>query len=99
VTRAIAREFFLECNRRMFRDTTPEALAKQFEILRGIRPADKVAMTFESIDNIRRLAKAGIRHRHPDWDEDRVRRAYARMILGRTLFNEVYAVGSATDES
>jgi len=82
----------------MFEDTTPEALAKQFEVLRRIGPADKAAMTFELSDNVRELAKAGIRHRHPDWDADRVKRAYARMILGKTLFNEVYGVGSATDD-
>jgi len=82
----------------MFEDTTPEALAKQFEVLRRIGPADKAAMTFELSDNVRELAKAGIRHRHPDWDVDRVKRAYARMILGKTLFNEVYGVGSATDD-
>jgi hypothetical protein len=83
----------------MFQDTTPEALAKQSEVLSRIRPADKVVMTFESMDNERRLAKAGIRHWHPDWGEDRVQRADAKMVLGRTLFNKVYAVESATDES
>ena len=82
----------------MFEDTTPEALAKQFEILRRISPADKLAMTFEFIDNVRQRCKAGILHRHPDWDEDQVQRAYAKMVLGITLFNEVYGVGSAIDE-
>ena len=82
----------------MFQDTTPEALAKQFEILRRVSPADKLAMTFEFIDNVRQRSKAGILHGHPDWDEDQVQRAYAKMVLGKTLFEEVYGVGSATDE-
>jgi hypothetical protein len=74
-------------------DTTPEAMAKEFEILRRISPADKLAMVFELSDNLRELVRAGVRYRNPDWDEARVNTEVARIWLGDGLYNEVVASG------
>lgn len=38
----------------------------------------------------RELGIAGIRMRHPDYDENKVRLALARLRLGKKLFREVY---------
>ncbi len=74
----------------MFEDTTPEALAKQFEIWRQIDPADKAAMTFELSDNLRCLVEAGVRHRHPQWDDRIVKREVVRLMIGDELFQRAY---------
>lgn len=74
----------------MFEDTTPEALAKQFEIWRRIGPAGKAAMTFELSDNLRRLVEAGVRHRHPQWDDWMVEREVVRLMIGDDLFQRAY---------
>ena len=55
------------------RDTSSEAMAKQDEILRGLGPAGRAAMAFELSDNLRTMVEAGVRSRHPDWEESEVR--------------------------
>lgn len=75
---------------RMRDDTTAEALAVQLRILRRLGPAGRLAMTFELSDNLRSLVAAGVRHRHPDWDETRVKHEMFRLIYGDRLYNEVY---------
>ena len=77
----------------MFEDTTPEALAKQFEVLRRISPADKAAMTFELSDNVRCFVEAGVRHRHPQWDDRMVEREVVRLMIGDDLFQRAYGKG------
>ena len=72
------------------RDTTPEAMAKEFEILRRIGPGDKFAMIFELNENMRSLVKAGVKYRHPDWDDQSVEREVKRLMIGDELFREVY---------
>jgi len=72
------------------RDTTPEATAKQFEVLRQIGPAGRAAMTFELGDNLRALVRAGVRHRHPQWDDRTVEREVIRFMIGAVLFRQAY---------
>jgi hypothetical protein len=76
-----------------FEDTTPEALAKQFEVLRRIGPAGRAAMTFELSDNLRCLVEAGVRHRHPQWDDPAVEREVVRLMIGDDLFQRAYGKG------
>jgi hypothetical protein len=78
---------------RMLGDTTPEALAVEVHILRRIGPTGRLAMMFELSDNLRSLVEAGVRHRHPDWDGQRVERDVIRLMIGDTLFQEVYRSG------
>jgi hypothetical protein len=78
---------------RMLDDTTPEALAVEARILRRMGPAGRLAMTFELNDNLRSLVEAGVRHRHPDWDNQRVERDVIRLMIGDTLFQEVCRSG------
>jgi hypothetical protein len=71
-------------------DTTPEARAKQFEVLRRIGPAGRAAMTFELGDNLRSLVRAGVRYRHPRWDDRTVEREVIRLMIGDVLFRQAY---------
>ncbi len=78
------------------RDTTPEAMLKQIEVLRRLGPAGRAAMTFELSDNVRSLVEAGVRSRHPDWDTDTVNREVIRIMIGEDLFYCVFS-GNETE--
>ncbi|MBN1506717.1 MAG: hypothetical protein JW955_07715 [Sedimentisphaerales bacterium] len=76
-------------------DTTPEARAKQFEVLRRIGPSGRAAMTFELGDNLRSLVKAGVRYRHPHWDDRTVEGEVIRLMIGDALFQQAYGRAQA----
>src|SRR3954467_8276373 len=71
------------------RDTSPDAVRIQNQALRKIGLPGRAAMTFELGDNLRRLSESGIRLHHPDYDEQEVRSATARRILGRQLSTQL----------
>jgi len=71
-------------------DTTIEAARKQFEILRRLGPEVRAKMAFELSDNLRSLVEAGVRLRHPDFDEQRVQQEVLRLMVGETLFRQIY---------
>ncbi|OQA02440.1 MAG: hypothetical protein BWY69_01117 [Planctomycetes bacterium ADurb.Bin401] len=50
-------------------DTTPEALAVEYNVLSCQSIQDKAKMTFELSDNIRDITIAGIRASHPLYNE------------------------------
>jgi hypothetical protein len=75
---------------RMLNDTTPEALAVQVRVLRRIGPAGRLAMMFELSDNLRSLVAAGVRHRHPGWDNRTVEWEVIRVMIGDDLFRQAY---------
>ncbi len=72
------------------RDTTAEAQAKEFEILRRIGPVGRLAMAFELSDNLRSLVEAGVRYRHPQWNDRMVEREVMRLMIGDDLFRKAY---------
>jgi hypothetical protein len=80
---------------RMLDDTTAEALAVQFRVLRRLGPAGRLAMMFELSDNMRSLVEAGVRHRHPDRDNRTVEREVIRLMIGDDLFRQAYGKGPA----
>jgi hypothetical protein len=71
-------------------DTSRHAHDVQREVYLRLGGAGRVAVMFRLNDAVRRLAMAGIRARHPEYDEDRVRRAYARLVLGDALTRAVW---------
>ncbi|MEN6424571.1 MAG: hypothetical protein ABFE13_04355 [Phycisphaerales bacterium] len=75
---------------RILDDTTPEALAVQLRVLRRLGASGRAAMTFELCDNLRRLVRDGVRHRHPDWDDRNVEREAIRLMIGDSLFQRAY---------
>ena len=68
------------------------------EGLRRMSISQRAAMTFELSDNLREIAKDGVRHRHPDWDETRVKQEVLRIVLGDRLFNEAFGSDGPADE-
>jgi hypothetical protein len=71
-------------------DTTPAAHAVQLESYRRLGGRERVAIMFRLTSMVDRIAMAGIRSRHPDYDETQVRSALARLTLGDTLVRAVW---------
>ena len=71
-------------------DTSKEAAAKQFEVLRNLGPTGRLKLTMDLCDTLRNITKSGIRHRHPNYTEQQVTQAYLKLILDKTLFEEVF---------
>jgi hypothetical protein len=76
-------------------DTTVDAAVKQIEILRRLNIAQRADMTFQLSDNLRQIVEAGVRQRHPDWDDRAVKRDVLRLTIGECLFREIFADAEA----
>jgi hypothetical protein len=63
-------------------DTSPEAQAKQDEILRTMTGEQRMELAYEMSMFVRELMREGIRHDHPDWTETQI----ARELLRRAFF-------------
>jgi len=72
------------------RDTTPEAHDAQIEAYRRMGGKGRVAVMFRLNDFARKTTMAGIRSRHPEYDDEQVRLALARLTLGDELVREVW---------
>jgi hypothetical protein len=67
-------------------DTSPEIAEMQAEALRRKTPAERFRMIIEMSVLARSFTRAGIRARHPDWNDARIDRALVRMAFdGRPL--------------
>jgi hypothetical protein len=71
-------------------DTSPQAHGVQRDVYIRMGGAGRVAVMFGLNETVRRLAMAGIRARHPEYDEENVRRAYGRLVLGDDLARAVW---------
>jgi hypothetical protein len=71
-------------------DTTPEAAEVQRRILRGMSSARKVEIISSMCEGMRSVATAGIRMRHPHYDEQQARWALWRMLYGDELFRRAW---------
>jgi len=70
-------------------DTTVEAAAKQFEILRRLGIEARAEMTFQLSDNLRQTVEAGVKYRHPDYDKKKVRLEVLRLMIGDKLYQQI----------
>lgn len=70
-------------------DTTREAAREQFARLREMGTQGRARMTFELNDMMRSLAERGIRKRHPEYDDESVRRALIRLTAGEETFRRL----------
>lgn len=71
-------------------DTSPDAHEAQIQAYRRMGGAARVAVMFRLGESARRWAMAGIRRRHPHYDDLEVRLALARLILGDDLVQRVW---------
>ena len=62
-------------------DTSPEAQAIQLKIQSGMSGEQRILLAFEMSEFARELARAGIRHDHPEWSEAQVARELLRLAF------------------
>ena len=74
----------------MPRDTTPEADAVQLEVYRRLGGTGRVATVFRLNAVVRTVAIAGIKRRHPGYDDRQVEWAWQRLVLGDALVREAF---------
>jgi hypothetical protein len=64
------------------RDTSAAAFERQLEAYRAMSPGERVAIVAAMSDEIRVLAEAGIRERHPAYTDAQVANSLAEILLG-----------------
>jgi hypothetical protein len=73
------------------KDTTIDALRKQFEILERIGIEGRAEMTFELSDKARQELIADIKKQHPEFTRRQVINEVIRRCYGEKLFREITA--------
>ena len=63
-------------------DTSPEAAAVQQGIIARMTTAQRLKLALDMSDSMREVARAGVRHRHPEWNEEQVTREILRVLYG-----------------
>jgi hypothetical protein len=71
-------------------DTSAAADDVQVNVYRRMGGAARVAVVFRLNHIVRSTAKAGIRNRHPEYDDRRVEWAWQRLMLGDELFQAAF---------
>ncbi|MBI4548451.1 MAG: hypothetical protein HY707_10745 [Ignavibacteriae bacterium] len=71
-------------------DTSPEAERVQIEIFRAMSLEQRLHISFELNQTCQNLASVGVRLRHPDYDDEKIRLAVIRMEIGDELFLKAY---------
>ena len=64
-------------------DTSTDAQRVQFELLRRLSPAQKLALAFELTDTMRELILADLRHRFPQAGDVEIKRRFIARVLLR----------------
>lgn len=71
-------------------DTSVEAAKAQLEAWRRLGPEGRVELAAGLSDEIRQVALAGIRERHPNYSADQAFRALLRLVWGDVLVLAVW---------
>ena len=79
-----------------FTDTTADAERAQIEALRNMTTAERAEMTFKLCDNHREILIAGIKHRHPDYNQEQIVRALLSLTLDKQTLIEIYGSDEVT---
>lgn len=78
-------------------DTDPEANEVQTDAYRRMGGAGRTAVMFRLTAMAKENAAAGIRERHPDYDEERVRLALCRLLYGDDLTRRAFRIRELPD--
>ena len=70
-------------------DTSPEAEAVQFELVRRMTPEQRVGIAIGLTNELVRCSKAAIRRRHPECSEVEIGFKFIEMHYGTTLAEAV----------
>lgn len=69
-------------------DTSPEVQEMVYERLRRMTPSQRFEEGINLCKLARQFMRAGIRMRHPDYDEEYVEMALARLLWGDELYRK-----------
>ena len=78
----------------MSADTSPDAARVQAAIYRRMTPAQRCELAARMSAEVRAIALAGIRRRHPDYDEQQARFALFRLVRGDEMFRRAWATAA-----
>jgi hypothetical protein len=67
-------------------DTSPEVEARRRARLRAMTVEERVGEGLRLCRSARNVMRDGIRHRHPEYDDEEVELAFARLLWGDALF-------------
>lgn len=68
------------------RDTLPDAHDVQVAIYRRLTGEQRVALAMQMSEDAREITRAGIRARHPEYDDEQTWHALVRLLLGDALY-------------
>jgi hypothetical protein len=71
------------------KDTTPEAFARQLSAFMLMSPQERLRLALTMSDELREVAKAGIRARHTESPDQQVGEELEVLLLGRELATAV----------
>jgi hypothetical protein len=71
-------------------DTSPEIERLQIEIFRKMVPAKRLQLAIELTQTSRKLLAVGVRHRHPEYNDEQIRLAVIRLTTPEKLFLAAY---------
>jgi len=63
------------------RDTSPEIWKRQLDAYRAMRPGERLRRAAQLSEDVKVLARAGIRKAHPDWAESSVEAELSRRLF------------------
>ncbi|MEO5965352.1 MAG: hypothetical protein ABIR11_07805 [Candidatus Limnocylindrales bacterium] len=66
-------------------DTSRDAWARLVAGLRAMTPQDRLALAVTMSDEIRQLARDGLRSRHPTWSHAQLETAFEDLLLGDSI--------------
>ena len=69
-------------------DTSPEVEEMMYERLRRMTPSQRFEQGTKTCKLARQFMRAGIRMRHPHYDEEQVEMALARLLWGDELYRK-----------
>ena len=71
------------------RDTSAAAHQRQLVAFRAMTPGERLAIAAAMSDEVRALAEAGIRDRHPAYTDAQVAKSLSQILLGPELAAKV----------
>jgi hypothetical protein len=71
-------------------DTSAVAHALQRDLYQRLGGKERLTIVFRLNETVRQLSMAGIRARHPEYDDNQVQRAYCRLVLGDQLVHALW---------
>ena len=71
-------------------DTSPEAWEVYLDLVRKMKPEERLRRALELSEDVRRAAEAGLRLKYPLAGEREITLRRGRLELGRELFRKVY---------